>query len=849
MKSVVTLYYKSLVNKEKNFVLDDSSGNRRIETYLETLNKKIIRNFQYIKQKLSLSIKVNMSQVNLEMVDSKDLNYVKIQNDNEKPYYYFVVSKNWTSEEAVELVLTMDTLNTFKFNSDYSVSNKSLTKRMHKDRFYIGVYLAELKDFTGSDFPDNYINRKLIAYSIQFENGDDVYYMYNVLFEFAKNHFPLSQLGLRIYSLNEEYSKFLFENRNNSSWKLTKMNIGTEDNEINVNFSPNLPINEMEITFSLVRKIDLKSEDIVAPVYKKSEETLYDKNNIDVDWSLYYKNPDNQPKSPVDCYLVPDKPIEIEVQTNSGDITNLNIPTDKYVLFYDTYPSGKLTFETDVGNFTIQHESQTGKDTYVVVAIFNDAGTIRMFVGRFLWVWWYGTAGSWTEITTGSVRVINAPESIFGYERDDLPPASTSSEIKNLLYTYTNPSLATTEISMGALTSYTMNGKTEIDKTDSTNIKLINIPYSPTPLKFESGVYTFAECWEFDSLYNQMKLIDFTAKFVNPITTQALNPILIYDMDYQVVFDSTKLRYLKDSKIYHSDYYRPKFVYDSFSRIFPLEQINYADSLRNLNIDTSYPLALDEELKFDFVMSRNIVSKFLFKFNYEYIHSNEDYPNIVAVSRNNEEVLYSSQYLDYLRTGYNYDLKAKERQEASAGVGLGLSIAGLIASGVVGGLTGNPIAIGSAIGSAVGLATSVINLAKTTAQNEDNIQRKLLETQRQANSVLNADDFDLLYEYSLNKAKLCLYKVSDKMEEVLDDMFYYVGYIVNEQMIPNTSSRYWFNFVQASLIINDSANLTSEVEDDIKEKFEQGVTFLHYHNKYDFNQEMENWENSLIEYI
>ena len=247
-------------------------------------------------------------------------------------------------------------------------------------------------------------------------------------------------------------------------------------------------------------------------------------------------------------------------------------------------------------------------------------------------------------------------------------------------------------------------------------------------------------------------------------------------------------------------------------------------------------------------MSRNIVSKFLFKFDFVYKHANEDYENIVAVSRNNEEVLYNSTYLNYIRTGYNYDLKAKERSETASGVGIGLSALGLVLAGIAGVATGNPIAIGTAIASGVGLATSLVNQAKTIAQNEDNIQRKLAESQRQAVAVMNADDYDLLYAYSGNKAKLCYYEVSPQMKRVLDDLFYYCGYNVNEQMIPNTKSRYWFNFVQASLIVDDTANLTSEIEDDIKEKFEQGVTFLHYHeewtDKFDFAQVKENWETN-----
>ena len=41
----------------------------------------------------------------------------------------------------------------------------------------------------------------------------------------------------------------------------------------------------------------------------------------------------------------------------------------------------------------------------------------------------------------------------------------------------------------------------------------------------------------------------------------------------------------------------------------------------------------------------------------------EDYGNILAVSRNNESTIYTSQYINYLRTGLQYDLKMKQAQE------------------------------------------------------------------------------------------------------------------------------------------------------------------------------------------
>ena len=359
-----------------------------------------------------------------------------------------------------------------------------------------------------------------------------------------------------------------------------------------------------------------------------------------------------------------------------------------------------------------------------------------------------------------------------------------------------------------------------------------------------NGVYTIDSCWKYSGVDRSIKLQDFNKKFVHEVNTNVLD---IYSNIYTETYDwATKRdglakRFIKDPKLLHSDFYRPKFVYDSFTKVFPLEQLDISK-----NIMTTRRLRY---MPFKFVMSRNIVSKFLFEFDYIWKYANEDYPNVVAISRNNEEVLYNSQYLDYIRTGYNYDLKAKERQEVASGIGIGLNVAGLIASIGLSFVPGaQAIGVGSAVASGIGLVSQLVGYAKNTAQSEENIQRKLQETQRQSISVMNADDYDLLYEYSLNKAKMCYYSVSSQMQDILDDLFYYGGYVCNEQKVPQVNTRYWFNFVQATLILNDTNNLTEEIENDIKAKFEDGVTFLHYrHSKFDFAQEMENFETYLIQ--
>ena len=846
MKSTITLYYKSLVNAEKNFVLDNGTSTSTIETYLATLTKETIVDFQYIKHKLSLSIKINKDQTNLEMVDSKDLNYCKIQNGSEKIYYYFIINKKWTGKDTIELVLTMDTLNTFRFNVDYVINKKTLVKRMHKDRFNRILSSLDKDVYVLSAYSEALTGETLVADKIGFMYGygdsdTTIHYFYNVTFklEFVSGGIvPIYHLTLE--NLENDLLNFLTYNETNQNLSLVEMRF--EDKLYIIGDSKIIEFNKI---YKPVVNIDFKSEDIMSPVYKVTEQDLAEKDKPLIEWSLLYKNSSNQASAPVDCFLLADTPSTITIVQPSTDgvLNSSNVPNGKWLLFYLTYPDGALTFQYGSNTYTLEPYNVYGENGVYIVAITNDNGTIKMNIGVFR-DGYYLTYGQWQEVYSGSsIKILNAIQQVHAYQRDALFNGRNSEEVQDAIYTYSKSEFATTIIQLGAvIVDAVIEGKSSIDKSLSENIKLINTPYCPTPYEIDiNGKYTFAPCWLYNSSDHKMKLIDFNRRFKNNIKTAVENPINIFRVDY--VINPTENRKIKDTKLYHSDYYRPKFVYDSFSKIFPLEQIDYFKTLEQYDIRYfNEVLPFD----FDFVMSRNIVSKFLFKFKFVYSHSSEDYPNVLAVARNNEEVLYSSQYLDYLRTGYNFDLKAKERQETASATGIGLSVLGLVATGVIGAVTGNPIAVGGAVASGISLANSLVNLSKTTAQNEDNLQRKLAETQRQAVSVLNADDYDLLYEYTNNIPKLCLYTISSNMEKVLDDLFYYVGYIVNEQMIPNVYSRYWFNFVQASLVINDSANLTTEIEDDLKEKFELGVTFLHYHSAFDFAQIKENWEISLI---
>lgn len=811
MKSIVKLYYKSLVQEDRNFIIDDRGANT-ISDYLNTLTSTTIHGFQYIKHDLTLSIKIDMSQVQLELgTDSKDLNYCSIANCKddesvvERTIYYFISKKNWKSENTIELVLHMDTLNTFRINEDFIVSPKTLVKRMHKDRF--------------SAIPQQTIEKEF-----EFSANSTTTFFYEDLIVSTKmgtitySAFTTLQPYLHIDSVTFDYSDITGQ----PSIKIVVTNSSVSVKKATMLIRYTTP--------AVQTLIDFKSENIIAPLYKRNESLIIDKTDDGIEWSLYYKNKDNQDNAPVDCYLIPDAPLSIKYQATPGEINTGNLPSGKWAYFYPTYPKQPLSFKQgDTYIAPSFYQNTSGLVTYTdirVVAIHNNSGTIELYWLRATQETFFGsTSVNYTKIGDGNVTIINSPEHLYGKITDSQIP-----ENYNDVLDYIEPSNATDDFSMSALVDSTMTNLASIDKTLSENIKIIHIPYSPTPYTKSNNVYEFAQCWEYNTTNKMLKLVDSSPRWSNDIKTD-LNDIT-YNLVRGLTINIGENRKIVDTKMYHSDFYKIKFVYDSFSKSFALENLDFWPTMNALNNRASF--------EFKFIMSRNLVSKFLFKFEYVYKYALEDYENIVAVARNNEEVLYSSQYLNYVRTGYNYDIKAKQRQEMTLQYGLAMSGASTIMSYA----SGNPTLGFMQTGSFVG---QIINYANTTAQAEENIQRKLDETKRQAVSVLNADDYDLMYEYAQNKPKLCYYRVSDRMTKVLDDLFYYCGYSIDEQRIPDTNSRLYFNFVQCDLKIVETSNLTSDIENDIIEKFSQGVTFMHdVDGSWDLDQIKENWEMSLL---
>ena len=147
--------YQTVLTPARNALVDD------LEAYLNSLTPTFTDlTFQYIKLGLDINIKVPMPQ---GVISGHSLgNYVRIEQDN-KVWYYFIMNTDWKSTNAVELKLSVDSINTFR--NDLTFSEKTLIQRQHGDRLLKqtktetpqNTYLIRTIDKTAEQIPANKI--------------------------------------------------------------------------------------------------------------------------------------------------------------------------------------------------------------------------------------------------------------------------------------------------------------------------------------------------------------------------------------------------------------------------------------------------------------------------------------------------------------------------------------------------------------------------------------------------------------------------------------------------------------------------------------------------------------------
>lgn len=792
MNSIVFLYYNSHIIPEKNFKIDD------LEQYLATLEKLEYDDFQYIKHDLSITIKVNLSQEQLAYNNPNSIDYVRIQNGLNVPYFYFVKNRRWISSNTIALDLYIDSIITFEGN--YTLSDKSRIYRKHSDRWVRTIVDSAVWN-TSSTIQDG-----------------TLYGYVNLYHNFA----PLSFINNFSIDVNG-YSS--------TDYQITDVLIGTAFVQCRLRFSVDQIGADVDITMTAYRtttrrKIDLYSEGISPLLYKKLEYTINDDGLV---WNLIYRKTGNENQA-VECSLLPSESINVNYPQGE-DLTQAlygSVGANNYA--YWDYRFSNSIWPLEVSDGTITTELRSNRiDRWIYYEIIGY--TIKYLTSTtfkvYKWSRRYNSNGTFiTQVYLGLVKdilgnttftQIRCSENIFRFAILTAKGTAESSTDSITLIT----------------TTLTIKSFDALDKTDPLLIKIIELPYSPIPytLNKETNEYSFNINIQLNS--NSEIKIPFN-NFENTINSQLTTP---YSYLVRAIIPSYSQERddIYESKLYHSDYYLPKFVYDSFSH-------DFIGEFQSDSVDVSL-------FKFKFKTSNTINSRFLFDFYQEdYKLSNNDYPNILNVERNNEKLILNDDYINYIKNGYNYDIKMKKMADigAIAGgisgtIGGALTIAGGVASS-------NPALV---IGGIASIGSAIVGSVNNIAKSELAMSERLLQKKMQSLGIEGANDIDLLNYYTKgNKAKLCYYEVSDRMKKALADLFYYTGYNTDEFGNPQDymNTRIYFNYIQADVLFKENANISDVFMNDIKARFMIGITCIHHTNgEWDLEQHYENWERTIIE--
>lgn len=551
------------------------------------------------------------------------------------------------------------------------------------------------------------------------------------------------------------------------------------------------------------RQIDEINEGINPKKILKEKEKI--SNEIDEDCYLIYKNSKDDSEATdnvVNCFLCFSKPHTIRTILNA------------YVLEISDFGNNdSLRLRNTSGNTNGRIEFF---DEYTKTNISLLVSDIVSFTGSQL----FQKRGDYIYMYYQST--LHGQAYLFKYAKFNMSHDFTLNSSQDIFYTTRYLPTMTTQL-------YAFS---EVNKTSSKIIKIIKLPYIPTYGFYTDEdiiIYNY-EIWNFSNDENMLQLISLNTEFLSDIAqTQAVNKAFDLTGLLPASFSYTDNKVNeRESKLFHSDFYTIKFYYDSFSKELKNE---YLDPEETSNCYIS------------FKPSRTINSRFIFKINPSamYKYPDEDYPEILSVERNNDEVIYNSPYINYIRSGFNYDVKSKNRQEAFSWFTTALGLTAGITSLAVGSKT-----IGAGL-----IASSVLSIANsinTTIQAENNLNSKMEQLRWQTNSVNNSDAVDLMSYYCNNRLYSAIYEPTSHMKKVLYDLFFYVGYMKEEQGTPDFYSRIWFNFVSCDLIFDEIVNIPDECLEDLISRFKGGITNMHMNEinsikTWDWNRQYENWES------
>lgn len=570
----------------------------------------------------------------------------------------------------------------------------------------------------------------------------------------------------------------------------------------------------------LLRNVDRFEEGITGTKFFVNGQSLRVL-GADYDWYLIYKNKQYATVNtsvPIDCFCCASQDINLNLPTSSDGINFANYNVGDSISIYSK-DNSSFTWTVNGSSYTISADG-TYKGLILIKRQFANVGYLLKSDGNVL----VSNIGNTT--LTGITSTLKGYYAA-GYDPVELGQADNySSAIGNLeLQNYT-------EVLIGG-TSGTLSSINTVNRSDTKLIKIIKMPYAPFNVDTVSGKMNVPTGWIYSGGY--LKLEDLNTEFLSYV-----NGSLDLD-ELQLSYNSSDLGPNKshdikyESKLYNSNFYSVKYAYDSFEKEVLLERFTTR---------TDYP---GNTIKFK--QSNNISSNSLFEI--QPINGSYDEPTLYGrflnVNRQQEVALYSSDYINYIRSGYNYDQKAKNRQLLTNILGTGISLAGSAAGFGVTAITGG-VSAAAGISLAQSAVSSLVSTINSAISAEDAINQKLEATKNNPASISSTEDLNLLSYYNGNRLIKYTESVSDPVKNSIYNLFRLTGYSCDDYQIPNTASRLYYNFIQCDPDIEMSQWTGSkQFIDDIKARCKAGVTVFHrVNNSYDFDQEMENFETWLV---
>lgn len=548
--------------------------------------------------------------------------------------------------------------------------------------------------------------------------------------------------------------------------------------------------------------------------------------NFDYDHYLIYKTNNTETTKPIDCYYCASGEIAVDSGGTDGIIYS-DFDKAVNVIFFSRDNDDFVFTATDGTKTTIGKNQK-----YKALLLFKNKTQPTYFGVRGI-TENGGLSNTFLEArTTKCLTDLSIIGYVFDYE--DL-----ETKTYGQLLTYYNTHTSEQLILGGTSASY-IKTIDEIDKTDTTLVKIIKMPYAPFEPSFitKDGVryLQIPNGWIFNN--NLLKLADLNNQFLTTVTPQPINEMIAYITKTNIGKEEANQKY--ESKLYNSEFYTLKFAYDNFEKEFLMERYkSYKDA-------TSFH-EFRPVIDIKFVQSNNISSNSLFDFTMEYVEEYKElstYSEFLNVNRSQEVALYSSDYLTYMRTGYNYDRKAQALSLASNITSTALSAG----ASVLGYFTGGEFAKAAGISMASSAATSLVGIITSQISAENAIQQKIEQAQKSAASVSSTVDLSLLSYYNGNRLLKITEEPTKQIKEMIYDLFRLTGYACSDYAIPDVNSRIYYNYIQCEAEFDESKwNYGKEFLDDVKARYNAGVTVFHnYNGSYDFLQEKENFEIWLL---